>query len=405
MSGVTEVSVTDEGAPPAGGSPRRRFLFTTLPFLSHLHGLLPLAKAVEDAGHEVRFAAMAEFCETVRGSGFACTPTGFPTWDAVREELPGAATGEVYMAMADRAAADLVHSFGQWLPDVVVRDPMEYGGCIAAEVAGVPHVVGRMGALWPPEVRRSMADEGLSEIRARFGLPEDPEVEMLYRYLALAFVSPELVGKSEYIEPVTHFVRPAELRSPLEEPSTAWRPPPSHVPFVYATFGTVFNRRVRKLQLLAKALNGQPYYALLTVGPRVDLASFPWVSESTNLQIRNYVPQDIVLPHCDAMAAHGGFHTVVGALMHGVPMLLLPQGGDHPRNGAWCAEQGAALVLDGSHQDRSAIRAGVLTVLDDPSYQENARRLQRAFEALPDIGFAVRLLEQLAATREPILSS
>jgi MGT family glycosyltransferase len=307
--------------------------------------------------------------------------------------------------MAERVATDLVRYFDSWLPEVVVRDPLEYGGCIAAEAAGIPHAVGRMGPLWPPDVRRTMGDDGLSEVRARFGLPEDPEVEMLYRYLALAFVSPALVGTSEYIEPVTHFIRPAELRSPLEHTGVAWWPPPAQVPFVYATFGTVFNHRVKTLRLLARALAEQPYYALLTVGPRVELAAFPWVGKSTNLQVRNYVPQDTVLPYCDAIVAHGGLHTVVGALMHGVPMLLLPQGGDHSRNAGWCAEQGAALVLDGPHDSMPAIREGVITVLDDPSYRENAQRLQRAFASLPDIAFAVRLLEQLATTREPILNS
>jgi UDP:flavonoid glycosyltransferase YjiC (YdhE family) len=385
--------------------PRRRFLFTTLPYVGHLHGLVPLAAAVAAAGHEVRFAAMADFCETIRGWGFDCIPAGFPTWDAVRADLPGVqSSGDVYIAMAERVATDLVEYFDQWLPDAVVRDPLEYGGCIAAEAAGLPHAVGRMGALWPPSVRRSMADDGLSEVRARFGLPDDPEAAMLYRYLALAFVSPELVGKSEYIEPVTHFIRPTELGSPLAETGPAWHPPPAHVPFVYATFGTVFNRYVKTLQLLARALAGQPYYALLTVGPRVELTSFPWVSTSTNLQVRNYVPQERVLPYCDAVVAHGGFHTVIGALMHGVPMLLLPQGGDHSRNAGWCSEQGAALVLEGPHDDKPAIRAGVIAVLEDPSYKENAERIRTDFASLPDVNFAVRLLEQLAATREPILN-
>jgi len=389
-----------------GDQPRRRFLFSTLPFMGHLHGLLPLAKAVEDAGHEVLFATMADFCETIRVAGFECIAAGFPSWDAVRQELgTELSAGDVYIAMADRMADDLVRYFDEWLPDVVVRDPMEYGGCIAAEVAGIPHAVGRMGALWHPEIRRSMAEDGLSEIRARFGLPEDPEAEMLFRYLAFAFISPELVSESEYIEPVTHFIRPAELPSPSEELDVQWRPPPANVPFVYATFGTVFNHRVATLQLLARALAGQPYYALLTVGPRVALSSFQWVSASTNLQVRNYVPQDGLLPHCDAVVAHGGFHTVIGALMHGVPMLLLPQGGDHPRNADWCAEHGAALVLDGPHDSKAAIRAGVIEVLDDPSYRENALRIQKTFAALPGMDVAVRLLEQLASTREPILNS
>jgi UDP:flavonoid glycosyltransferase YjiC (YdhE family) len=109
-----------------------------------------------------------------------------------------------------------------------------------------------------------------------------------------------------------------------------------------------------------------------------------------------------VLPHCDAMVAHGGFHTVIGALLHGVPLVLLPLGGDHARNARWCSARGAALVLDQAHRDQEHIRAGIRQVLSEPGYRDAAARLQAAMTDLPGMATAVSLLERLAATRAPI---
>ena len=40
--------------------------------------------------------------------------------------------------------------------------------------------------------------------------------------------------------------------------------------------------------------------------------------------IRSYIPQHEFLPWCDAVVAHGGSGTVLGALAHGLPLLVVP---------------------------------------------------------------------------------
>src|SRR5207237_287793 len=40
---------------------------------------------------------------------------------------------------AGRVASDVIAIARDWRPDVIVRESMEYGGCLAAEALGIPH--------------------------------------------------------------------------------------------------------------------------------------------------------------------------------------------------------------------------------------------------------------------------
>jgi UDP:flavonoid glycosyltransferase YjiC (YdhE family) len=391
------------------GRPRYRVLFTSLPYLSHLLAQLPLARAMRDAGHEARFATSAALAGMVRADGFAVVPVEFgeppePGLELpLRPRQPGEQPPRPRVRVAARVAPALTRAFEQWLPDVVVRDPLEYGSYLAAEHAGIPHAVGREGPFWPPQTRQAMLGADLDDLRGRLGLPPDPSTQALYRFLAFVFAPPELLSADTYISPVTHFIRPAPADSVSSLGDADWTPPPPGATFVYATLGTVFNRRnPGLLGPLIEALAGERYQALVTAGPGRDLRPLTRFAAAQNLTVLGYVPQSAVLPHCDVIVAHGGFHTVIGALLHGLPLVLLPLGGDHARNARWCSAQGAALVLDEAHRDPESIRAGIRQVLAEPGYRDAAKRLQAAMAGLPGMATAVSLLERLAATRAPI---
>jgi UDP:flavonoid glycosyltransferase YjiC (YdhE family) len=93
---------------------------------------------------------------------------------------------------------------------------------------------------------------------------------------------------------------------------------------------------------------------------------------------------------------------VVGALAFGVPQVLLPLGADQPWNAARAESLGVARVLDAVTCSSTDVRDAVRAVLDDPGYRERANRLRDETLALPDAGYAVALLEQLASERQPI---
>jgi UDP:flavonoid glycosyltransferase YjiC (YdhE family) len=147
---------------------KRRILFTSLPFVSHFLGQLPLAKDLAGAGHDVRFATSNDNLRLANQAGFDVVPLPIlpsaPAPDALRIG-DTARTQPVfsYLPHAARIAPALIRAFGDWCPDAIVRDPLEFGSCLAAEHSGIPHVVGREGPFWPPSVRQEVLGVDLGD--------------------------------------------------------------------------------------------------------------------------------------------------------------------------------------------------------------------------------------------------
>lgn len=141
---------------------------------------------------------------------------------------------------------------------------------------------------------------------------------------------------------------------------------------MYVTLGTVFNRS-ELLRLLLEGLDGM-VSALVTTGRNVDPQSLG--SLGPNVRVERFVPQAHVLPHCAAVVAHAGAGSVLGALAHGLPLVLVPQGADRFDNAARCAAAGAAVVLrpESSLRMWYAWRSGASSTT--PSFVGAARSVQ-----------------------------
>lgn len=137
---------------------------------------------------------------------------------------------------------------GDWRPDLVVRESMEYGGCLAAEVLGLPHasIAGNgCSGVDSPDVRyfrgnRRLVADPLARHRAELGLPPDPYNEMPFRYLHLWFMPPAWDGPDVPRPANTAFCGHTNAAAP----GTAlppWVGGLPALPTVFASLGTVFN--------------------------------------------------------------------------------------------------------------------------------------------------------------------
>jgi UDP:flavonoid glycosyltransferase YjiC (YdhE family) len=122
------------------------------------------------------------------------------------------------------------------------------------------------------------------------------------------------------------------------------------------------------------------------------------------VHLARYLPQTDLLPWCDAVLSHAGSGSVLGAITHALPQVLVPMGADQLDNGDRCAALGLARVLDPVGATPDEIGAAAHEVLTAPSYREAARELRDEALALPGPEHAVTLLETLARTGEPVLA-
>ena len=90
---------------------------------------------------------------------------------------------------------------------------------------------------------------------------------------------------------------------------------------------------------------------------------------------------------------------MLGALTHGLPMVLSPLGADQPLNAARCEALGVGRILDAVDATPLMVRVTVSSVLDDPAYRRAAEGFRDEIAALPEPRYAVLLLERLAAQR------
>jgi UDP:flavonoid glycosyltransferase YjiC (YdhE family) len=284
----------------------------------------------------------------------------------------------------------------EWRPNVLVCDETDFAARIAAERNGLPYasvvVIGAGGF-----VRADVVAEALDELRAEHGLAADPTLEAWGRHLVLSPFPDRYRDPAHPLPRTARYFRSTEpeTRETVARPWPASRP---DAPAIYFTLGTVFN--TESGDLLSRVVSGLrdlPVELVVTVGDVVDpreLGPHP-----DHVHVARSLPQSSILPHCDAVVSHGGSGSVLGALTHGLPSLLVPIGADQPLNARRCVQLGVARVLDPMDATPETVRSAAAALLADASLRRNAEQIAREISALPDALRAVEALERLAAPR------
>ena len=374
-----------------------RLLFTFAGGRGHAEPQVPIAHAAERAGHAVAFSGRASVAAELAARGFAVFPDPVVPVDTVREIAPllepDAAREDAALreGFADRIARERAERIlavcAEWRPDALVCDEVDFGGMIAAERLGLPHatvVVSAAGGF----IRAGVVAAPLDAVREAHGLPADPGLAMLGRYLVLAPAPPGFRDPAFPLPPTALAIRPAALDAASALPHL------DDGPVVLLTLGTVFNVESGDLftRLLA-GLRALPVQVVATLGPQLDPADLG--PQPANVHVAAHIPQAALLPRCDVVVSHGGSGTVIGALAAGVPSIVLPLGADQPLNAARLEALGAGLALSPTRTTPQRIGAAATAVLGAPAYRAAARRLRDECRALPGPEAAVARLELL----------
>ncbi|MBL7517058.1 glycosyltransferase family 1 protein [Frankia sp. CNm7] len=313
-----------------------RILFTACPFFGHVNTVLPLALAARRAGHEVVVATGADFAEHVARRGLTAWPIG-PT--SAEAGTPHSLAH--FWHTAAQRCVDLLPLATAWGPDLLVSEEMELAGAIAAARGETRHVIHGLGIAALGDWEALAAD--IDELGLRWDVPDLADAYRGAVYLSICPPTLQLPSRSE------RMVQP--LRPGLGEPAPGERLPEAllALPYertVHLTLGTVFHqRRPGALDAAIAGLRELPANLVVTVGPDVDPDRFG--PQPPHVLVERYLPHALLLPRCDLVVSQGGAGILLGALAHGLPQLVLPQGADQFTNGAAAQRAGVGLVLDG----------------------------------------------------------
>jgi UDP:flavonoid glycosyltransferase YjiC (YdhE family) len=377
-----------------------RILFSTTAGAGHLGPLVPFARALQRAGHDVLVAAPASFRLAVEGARFPFAP--FADRDdadagAMFAKIGAAGSFEESNRIMVRdgfgrlfpsaALPKLLRVIDDWHPDVIVRETAEMASLAAAIGRGIPRVQVAIGLLGVMDMLGGEAMGPLADVAAEHGLtiPAD----------ASPFDEPTLTLTPATLDDpgrrTTH-----RYRDPLEsiepDPSLA-----GEDPLVYLTFGTEAAGMGLFPDLYQAAIgmvSGPGRRVIATVGRAADPAALGPLPPG--VRVEQWMPQDAILTHAALVVFHGGYGSMLGALRAGVPLVAMPLFSvDQRANAERIVERGAGLAIGGP-EALGELPAAVATVLADPRFRLAAEGQGAAIRELPTVDESVEVITALA---------
>lgn len=364
-----------------------KVLVVSTPGSGHLNPLLPLVEAFLAGGDQVVIAAAAEAAPLVEKTAARFVRAGnnegewFKRLQARIRGNPGDGIdperinhyflprlfGEI---ATDDMIDDVVVCGREFAPDLVLFETYALAGPLAADVIGVPSAHQLLSAIPDPEVME-LVDDAVSPLWRSFGR-DTPGFGGVYRDVTIE-ICPQSLESLRIPSGDRLTLQPAPLPQMAPQKSTR--------ALVYLTLGTFFNANFDIFRAVLDGLADEPLAVVATVGSDQDPAALGQVPG--NARVERFIPQASLLPTCSAVVHHGGAGTTFGALAHGLPQVVVPQGADNFDNAAMVERSGAALVLRPGEVTADNARNAVRLVLNEPGYAEAARQAAAEIAAMP----------------------
>ncbi|HEY0793115.1 MAG TPA: nucleotide disphospho-sugar-binding domain-containing protein [Chthoniobacterales bacterium] len=172
-------------------------------------------------------------------------------------------------------------------------------------------------------------------------------------------------------------------------------------PLVYASMGTILNGQVDVFRTIVAALaRHKDLQLVLSLGDQVDARQIGPVPN--NAIIVERAPQLELLKRASVCITHAGLNTVLESLAQGVPQVAIPVTYDQPGVAARIADKqtGVATSLDKLTADHLSTLLNEVRI--NPTYRDNARKLQRAIADANGLCAAADLIERSLGVTEII---
>ncbi|MCK2241825.1 MULTISPECIES: glycosyltransferase [unclassified Crossiella] len=350
----------------------------------HVFPAIALCLRLIEAGDEPTLFTVGPWVDAAIEAGIPVPRlTGLPLDDAGGREDLGRWQHERAAAMATALAP--------WIaavrPELVVCDVLAPGGGLAAELLGVPWVKLSPHPLYEPSRGLPPLGSGLAvgtgiagrvrdsvlraatgrairlgerqRARARLGLglaarEPGPAARLIATLPALEVARPDWPGNARVVGPL------------LWEPTGAvLEPPPGDAPLVLISASTAVAGAAGVAEATVEALAGMGVRAVVCTFGAPPAGLPDWARAGLGRQ-------DVLLRQASVLVGGGGHGVLAKALLAGVPMVVVPGGGDQWELANRAARQGSAVIVRPPRAE--ALRAAVSRVLGEPGFAAAALR-------------------------------
>ena len=387
-----------------------RTLFFGTPAFGHVVPELPLARALREQGHVVAFATAASMAGLVGSEGFELLQAGPEIPETIAEVersagvnlLKDGVTVETEAEFFAGARVDLGYeqclaAALDWKPDLIVAEALDYVAPMVGAELGVPVATLAFGPAIPPE-NVEAAQARVKARHQRFGLDVPPS----QWYLDTCPPSLQVDG---WQAPDTRMALRPEAYTGGGAPTSVSGPDAAADscdpdagrarPRVLVSFGTMFVIP-EIITPIARELLKQDTHVLITLGPNRTSEEFDLHSE--RVEFVEFTPLDRLLGDVDVVVTVGGAGTVLGALAHGVPLVMTPLGADQPLHAGRAQAAGAGIAFPLGECEPQRVAEAVSLVLRTPDYRQAARRVAAEISGMPSPAeVAAKLAAELGA--------
>lgn len=435
-----------------------RLLLACQSVAGHLNPNLALARALAKRGHCVAFYSGILAREAVEAEGFCFFPYN-PSMDSLLSRILLPANGssaasriatkrwlflrsrelnatmkEWLLETVPQQVDDLKRICEQFQPDVLVSDPTLLGPplvlkhCLPIPVAIYSilagcSIPGKDDPPWgtglaPPRtawgrfrnrIQKRVSDWMLRDfrseanrIRAQYGLPTlvgRPYEETGRVPLYMVCSCPSLDYNRKDLPKCVAYVgaciwdggKTAQIPGWLENLNR-------NLPVVHVTEGTISTGEPMLLRTAVAALSGLPMHVILTTGRHRKPEEINLGKKGSNIRVEQFVPHKYLFEKTDLVVTTGGAGTVITSLVAGVPLIIVPTAWELAENAQRVAESGAGLRIDPRSCTPESLRQAVETVLANPRFRENARRIGKDLQDQGGPDRACQLIERLAVS-------
>jgi UDP:flavonoid glycosyltransferase YjiC (YdhE family) len=371
----------------------------------HIEPMLALARALAARHHRVSVFAAAE-------SAGPFVEAGLPVVHPVRwrRDEPrsshgggaGAALRHVAYGCLAQLTREVQRAAVQTGADIVVTDAFQPAGGLAAEREGLPWVSVACNPGPDPGLYRDAVDP---EVRAYFEAPElldalgvaSQPVNLLDRtspYLHLIPSTPLFAGQPDL---PAHVALVGPL-APVPQPAGAGALTRTDRRRVVVTTSTVPRDAVvgrgvgqeRYLRTVMLAARDEPVDMVMTVAQ--DQLPGGAATRPPNVRVVGPVPHNGLFRECDAVVTHAGWGTVGRALMHGLPLVMVPMAVDQAGIAQRCEQLGLGIVLDPRTMTVAGTREAIRSVCERPRYRRAATAFAAEVHAMRPLATAASLI-------------